>query len=208
MLLYFIGAIKVMITLSKGAQLVKSARESINDYLSGKAPDIKDLSFACAKQGVFVTILTYPEKDLRGCIGFPEPVLPLNVAISKVAVAAAVDDPRFPELSLFELDTVTVEISVLTVPEKIVLSDSESYVDKIIIGKDGLIIRRGDDSGLLLPQVPVEFAWDKKQFLAQTCVKAGLSSDASLLNDVGVYKFQAQIFSELSPLGAVVEKML
>ena len=208
MLLYFIGAIMVMFTLSQGAQLVKYARESINGYLSGKAPEIKDMSFARDKQGVFVTILTYPDKELRGCIGFPEPVFPLNKAISKAAIAAAIDDPRFPEVSLIELDDVIVEISVLTVPEKIGLLDDEVYEDKITIGKDGLIIRCGHEFGLLLPQVPVELGWDKKQFLAQTCVKAGLPSDAYLSDDVEIYKFQAQIFSELSPLGAVVEKML
>ncbi|MBW6461498.1 MAG: TIGR00296 family protein [DPANN group archaeon] len=198
----------VMLTLEQGAKLVKYARLSIKDYLSGGALEVKDFSFARDKQGVFVTLLTYPEKELRGCIGFPEPVLPLYDSISKAAVYAAVDDPRFIELSLVELDKVIVEISVLTVPEKIVLSDTKRYEDKITIGKDGLIIRRGNVSGLLLPQVPVEFGWDKKQFLAQTCVKAGLPSDCYLLSGVGVYRFQAQIFSEESPYGVVVEKIL
>ncbi|NOQ55967.1 MAG: TIGR00296 family protein [Nanohaloarchaea archaeon] len=197
-----------MLTLEQGTELVKYARDSINDYLSGNVCKIEDFLFAREKQGVFVTILTYPLTELRGCIGFPEPVFSLNKAISKAAISAAVDDPRFLKLSLAELNDVAVEISVLTVPEKIALSGSEKYEDKITIGKDGLIIRRGNDSGLLLPQVPVDFGWDKKQFLAQVCVKAGLNPDAYLLDDVELYRFCAQIFSEESPNGAVVEKRL
>jgi len=99
-------------------------------------------------------------------------------------------------------------MSVLTVPEKIELAKDEKYEDKIEVGKDGLIMKGRSRSGLLLPQVPVELGWDKKQFLMQTCTKAGLLSDTYLSDDVEVFKFQAQIFSELNPDGEVVEKEL
>ncbi len=197
-----------MLTLEQGKLLVKYARECINGHLVRKEIENKGFAFAKDDQGVFVTLLTYPEKDLRGCIGFPEPAYPLGKAVSLAAISAAVDDPRFPEVSSDELGKVVVEMSVLTVPEKIELAGDEVYEDKIEIGKDGLIVRGRSCSGLLLPQVPVELGWDKKQFLMQTCLKSGLSSDAYLSDDVDVFKFQAQIFSEVSPCGEVVEKEL
>lgn len=197
-----------MFTVEEGKTLVRYARDSVQSYLSGKRLDEKNFSFANEKQGVFVTLLTYPAKELRGCIGFPEPVLPLSLAVSKAAISAAVEDPRFPKLSSDELDKVVIEISVLTVPEKIVLGKDGMYEDKITVGKDGLIMRRGYYSGLLLPQVPVEWGWDKKQFLMHACQKAGLPDDAYLSDDIEVYKFQAQIFCEKRPSGDVAEKTI
>ena len=197
-----------MLTLEQGKLLVRYARECINCHLVRKEIENKEFSFAKDNQGVFVTLLTYPEKDLRGCIGFPEPAYPLDKAVSMAAISAAVDDPRFPELSSDELDKVVVEMSVLTVPEKIELAEDEKYEDKITVGADGLIVKGRSRSGLLLPQVPADLGWDKKQFLMQTCTKAGLPSDAYLSDDVEVFKFQAQIFSEESPGGEVVRKEL
>ena len=121
------------------------------------------------KRGVFVTL--YKKKHLRGCIGFPEPILPLGIALIKAAKAAAFEDPRFSPLSTSELKEIKIEITLLTKPKK---TDPK----KIKVGKDGLIIKKGFNSGLLLPQVAVEYKWDAKTFLEQTCLKAGLDKDA------------------------------
>ncbi|MEA2004290.1 MAG: TIGR00296 family protein [archaeon] len=197
-----------MLTIEQGGELVEYARDCISCHLSCKEVEEKSFPFAKERQGVFVTLLAYPKMELRGCIGFPEPVYPLVRAVRMASVSAAVEDPRFPELSSDEFDKVAVEISVLTVPEKIESGNGESYEDKIEIGKNGLIVRGMSRSGLLLPQVPVEWGWNKKQFLVQVCAKAGLSSDAYLSSDIELFKFQAQIFSEKSPGGDVVEKEL
>ncbi|MEA3229827.1 MAG: TIGR00296 family protein [archaeon] len=196
-----------MLTLEQGATLVKYARASVEAHLSGLEQDKKEFSFAAEKQGVFVTLLTCPAKELRGCIGFSEPVFSLGAAVAKAAVSAAVSDSRFPKVALGELDKIVIELSVLTVPEKIVLGAGEKYEDKVTVGIDGLIIRRGFYSGLLLPQVPVEFGWDKKEFLMQVCIKAGFQPDEYLDGGTEIYKFQAQIFSEESPSGNVFEKV-
>lgn len=89
-----------------------------------------------------------------------------------------------------------MEVSVLTPPELIVTDKPLEYLEKINLGLDGLIIERGIFRGLLLPQVPVEWGWDKEEFLANTCLKAGMSPDCWLQEGVKIYSFQSQIFNE------------
>lgn len=157
------------------------------------------------KRGVFVTIETYPDKELRGCIGYPYPVKELAHSVVDCAINSATRDPRFPTMSKSELEKCTIEMSVLTVPEVIKVSDPKEYPTKIKVGKDGLIMEYGYYSGLLLPIVPVEQKWDEEDFLSQTCYKAGLPLDMWLSPKVMVYKFQSQIFKEEKPNGKVVE---
>ncbi|QLJ52378.1 MAG: putative ACR [Candidatus Fermentimicrarchaeum limneticum] len=157
------------------------------------------------KRGVFVTIETYPEKGLRGCIGYPYPVKELAQSVVDCAINSATSDPRFPEMSRKELDNCTVEISVLTVPEIVKVGDTKEYPKKIKVGKDGLIVEYGYYSGLLLPIVPVEQNWDEEEFLSQTCYKAGLPLDMWLRPKVRLYRFQSQVFKEEKPKGKVVE---
>lgn len=159
------------------------------------------------KYGVFVTLETYPNHELRGCIGFPEPVFPLIDGLKKAALYAAYKDPRFNPLIEEELDNIVVEVTILTPPELIKASPNE-YEKFIEIGRDGLIVRKGMRSGLLLPQVPVEWNWKKREFLEKTCMKAGLNAQDYLKQDTKVYKFQGIIFSEISPNGEIVEKKL
>jgi uncharacterized protein (TIGR00296 family) len=149
-------------------------------------------------RGVFVTIHTHPEKQLRGCIGFPEPGFPLIKALVEAAVAST-HDPRFSPLQKEELDRIIVEVSVLTRPEPIKVKNSKEYPKKIKIGRDGLIVKRGYHSGLLLPQVATEHKLNKEDFLMHTCIKAGLPPDAWLEKDVEIFKFQSLIFSEKKP---------
>lgn len=179
-----------------GKELIKLARQSINSYFSGSDLKISEnikKKFS-TKQGVFVTLNL--NKQLRGCIGFPEPVKPLYEAVSEAAQSAAFSDPRFTPLSKDEFKDVKIEMSVLTVSELINVKESKEYLDKIKIGEDGLIIRSEFDSGLLLPQVFTEYNCDVAKALEMTCQKANLSSDAWKDINNKVYKFQAQIFKE------------
>lgn len=192
-----------MLSLEEGKILIKLARHSIETFFLGNNLVLGTAEKFSEKQGVFVTIHKFG--NLRGCIGYPEPVLPLNRAIVQAARAAAFQDPRFPPLQKSELDEVDIEISVLTVPKLIEVIKPEDYLDRIKIGKDGLIIR-GMSSGLLLPQVFTEYDSTPKEALEMTCQKAGLHNDAWKNPSNQMFKFQAQIFAEQEPNGEIVER--
>ena len=160
------------------------------------------------KSGVFVTLTTHPGDALRGCIGYPEPIMPLIDAIKGSAVSAASRDPRFPPVKPEELRTIKVEVSLLTPPTEIMVNKPSDLTKQVKVGEDGLIVQRGLARGLLLPQVPVEWSWDAEEFLCQTCLKAGLMPDAWLQQGTKVFKFQAEVFSEDEPGGAVRRRTL
>jgi uncharacterized protein (TIGR00296 family) len=197
-----------MFDIEDGKFAVKMARQIIEDYLKGddsgkfKVPD----KFK-RKSGVFVTLHTYPDNNLRGCIGFPEPHFKLYQAITDAAISAATRDPRFPKVSPKEMKKMVVEVSLLTPPELIKVKDTKEYLKKIKIGRDGLIVERAFYRGLLLPQVPVEWNWDVETFLEHTCNKAGLPSEAWKDKTVKFFSFQAKVFSEKKPNGKIFEKM-
>ncbi len=156
--------------------------------------------------GAFTTIKRFPSGELRGCIGYPEPIKPLYRAIIETAVLAATDDPRFPPVTEEELPHVTFEVSVLTPPEEI-KAPPEERANHVEVGKHGLIVRFGPYSGLLLPQVPVEYGWDVETFLAHTCLKAGLPPDCWMREDVKLFRFTAEVYAEVEPGGKVVRIM-
>ncbi len=156
-----------------------------------------------AKSGAFVTLKTFPGEELRGCIGYPEPIFPLAEAILRAAQGAC-HDPRFHPLRPEELDEVVVEVSVLTPPEELVVERRQDMPDRIVIGRDGLIVERGPYRGLLLPQVPEEWGWDASTFLGQACVKAGLTPDMWLDRRTKILTFQAEVFHEESPYGQIL----
>lgn len=198
-----------MLTLEEGDTVVKLARRAIEKYLEdGEKPDFpEDLSEEMKEdRGVFVTL--NKNGGLRGCIGRPLPTQPLMEGVVDSAISAATKDPRFPRMSLEELDNVVIEVSVMTVPEKINVEDPKNYLEKIKVGKDGLIAECEGRKGLLLPQVPVDQGWDAEEFLSQTCIKAGLPPDTWLEDSFEVKKFSAQIFKETEPGGDVIEKTL
>lgn len=198
----------MMIPLEDGKKLLKLAKDSVSNYFTGKAANIDDnlRKKYSEKQGVFVTL--HKDGELRGCIGFPEPVMPLIEAIINAAKAAAFDDPRFEPLQKEELKEIVFEISVLTVPKLLVVKKPEEYLKHIKIGRDGLIIRAGYRSGLLLPQVFTEYNCIPRSALEMTCQKAGLYRDA--WKDLGnkIFSFSAQIFAEEKPNGAVSERKI
>ncbi len=184
------------------------ARTTIEQHVQKQKQNIGSLLPVFAeKHGVFVTIHTYPNHELRGCIGIPFPVMSLRQALHHAATSAT-HDPRFPPLRPEELQSIIVEVTILTKPEHITVTKPSEYLLHIEIGRDGLIVEQSIYSGLLLPQVPVEQKWDKEEFLSHTCMKAGLLPDAWFDKDVKISKFTGQIFTEITPNGKIEEKKI
>lgn len=195
-----------MITLDDAKLLIKLARDSISSFFSGNFLHMSETDKFNDKLGVFVTLNKY--EKLRGCIGYPEPVLELQRAIIQAARSAAFKDPRFDAVTEDELEDITIEISVLTKPKLIEVDEFSEYLNKVKIGKHGLIIRSKYGSGLLLPQVFTEYESTPKEALEMTCQKAGLSKDAWQDLNNKIYSFSAQIFEEIEPAGKITEKKI
>ena len=182
---------------SDGVFLVKTARMAVTEFLSnGKRIKLeskreKKLSF---NAGVFVTLNN--ADGLRGCIGFPMPDKKLSHGIIDAAIAAATEDPRFSPVKINELNEIVFEVTVLTPPVEITVTDPMEYLEKIKVGRDGLIIRNSFSSGLLLPQVPVEYGWNVEEFLQHTCEKAGLEKDTWKNEKVKIEKFEGIVYKE------------
>jgi uncharacterized protein len=170
--------------------LLKIARSSIQSALSGEPLQRKEYKSESLNRpsGVFVTLRI--GENLRGCIGYVEPFFPLIQATQEAAVKAAMEDPRFMPMTLAELSSITIEISVLS-------SLSELHdTTKIEIGKHGLVIDAGFKRGLLLPQVATEYEWDREQFLKHTASKAGLPTDAWKRKEAKLFTFTVEKFEE------------
>jgi AmmeMemoRadiSam system protein A len=131
-----------------------------------------------------------PGEKLRGCVGYVLPTCPVYRAVAETARAAAFDDNRFPPVTREEAPHLAIELSILSPPQSIELEEIE-------IGRHGLLISRQGRRGLLLPQVPVEHAWDRTIFLEQTCRKAGLPPDA-WQKGATIEAFTAEVFGEKS----------
>ncbi len=198
------------LNLSDGEYLVKLARETVEKHFVGEKPPLEKAPEKLKKKGAaFVTIelLVGSSRTLRGCIGFIEPIAPLVNVVAEAAVAAAFQDPRFPPLKLSELPMVIFEVSVLSRMKKLPKNPGER-LRSVVIGKMGLMVRRGFFSGLLLPQVAVEYNWSPREFLENTCLKAGLEESCWEDEDTEVYYFTAKVFQEETPGGRVVERVL
>jgi len=196
-------------SLEEGTAAVKIARKVIESHVQGKK--VGKLEFPKSFDelgGVFVTLNTYPDKELRGCIGYPEPVFALKEAIIDSAKSASSRDPRFRPVSPKELEKIVVEVSLLSKPELVKVEKPKDYLKAVKIGRDGLIVERGMARGLLLPQVPVEWKWDVHEFLDHTCMKAGLPADSWLEPGTKLYSFTAQVFDETAPNGKIIEMPL
>ncbi len=170
------------------ALLLGVARESVRTALDGKdyIPP-KDVPAKLQEvRGAFVTLKKHGE--LRGCIGTIIGRLPLVSTVANMARAAAFEDPRFENVRPEEYDDLEFEISVLTVPQ--VVNDPA----KVVVGRHGLIMTRGWSKGLLLPQVPAEYGWDRETFLGQTCRKAGLPPHCWQDKDTVIEVFSAEVF--------------
>jgi AmmeMemoRadiSam system protein A len=170
--------------------LLDIVRKTIEARLTGRSLPELHLSSEVLKEkkGAFVTLKK--NSHLRGCIGYIEARKPLYKTVGEMALAAAFDDPRFPPLKSDELKNITVEISVLSPLKEV------KNIDEIEVGIHGLYITKGFHSGLLLPQVAMEYDWVSLTFLQETCYKAGLQRDAWKDKDAKVYKFSAEVFGE------------
>jgi uncharacterized protein (TIGR00296 family) len=144
-------------------------------------------------RGVFVTLNR--DGELRGCIGFPYPVMPLAEALSKAAVAAAREDPRFRPVAPDEVDRITLEVTVLSVPQPLTCEPADRP-DHVVVGTHGIIITGHQTGGLLLPQVATEYGWDAITFLDHTCMKAGLPPGCWQSAETEVLIFEGQVFPE------------
>jgi uncharacterized protein len=175
--------------------ILKLAREAIETYVkTGKRIVVPDHPKEMdEKKGVFVTLYTKP-KELRGCIGFPYPQLPLIEALISAAVEAC-NDPRFPPLSKRELKDIIIEVSVLSKPELVKVKSPKDYLKVIVPEKDGLIIEKGFQSGLFLPQVWGEIH-GKEDFMEALCMKAGLTPNEWLDSSTKIYRFHVEAFTE------------
>ncbi len=170
-------------------ELLALARFAIRRLLekSGQpTPEARDPKLK-ENRGVFVTLKV--DGQLRGCIGHPLPVMPLDRAVVEVAEAAAAEDFRFEPLRPEELNRLRIEISVLSPPRRV--KDSRS----VEVGRHGIIVSKGGNKGLLLPQVPVEYGWDGETFLRHGCLKAGLDEE-EWKRGASIEVFTAQVFSE------------
>lgn len=187
---------------------VRLARWSVDSHTGSRAADRPPLPDAFARPGrVFVTLNTHPGGALRGCIGYFESVASLGEAVERAAVASC-HDPRFETLRPEEADEVVVEVSLLTSPERVQVARPLDYPNAVEVGVHGLLVTQGTTSGLLLPQVAVEHGWNPEEFLAQSCVKAGLLADAWFEPSTHIYRFQADVFGEVEPRGEVVRRVL
>ena len=187
---------KKLLSNSDGNQLVKMARKTVTEYLKNDSK-INDSEFNSKfnfNSGVFVTI--NKKNSLRGCIGFALPIKKLSEGLIDAAISAATNDPRFLPVTADELDEISFEVTVLTEPEEIIVGNPLEYLSVIKIGRDGLILENSYASGLLLPQVPVEYGWNTEEFLCYTCEKAGLEKNAWKDKSTKISKFEGQVFKE------------
>jgi AmmeMemoRadiSam system protein A len=171
--------------------LLKLARQALEAELSGRRlHEPVDLDEELQRPaGAFVTLRETANGDLRGCVGFIEPRLPLWRTVQEAAVGAALHDSRFPRVALRELASLSVQISVLSALAPIA-------PDAVEVGVHGLVIRKGGRSGLLLPQVAPEHGWDREELLEHTCLKAGLPRETWRQPGCEMLAFTAEYFGE------------
>lgn len=196
------------ITDEDGILLVQTARKIVTEYILNHRRLILDQNIQSKfsfDAGLFVTLSV--SSELRGCIGFPAP-RKLSRALVDAAIAAAIEDPRFSPVTKDELDKITFEVTVLTPPMEIKVNNPSEFVSRIKVGRDGLIVRQGFYSGLLLPQVPVEYGWTEEQFLNFTCEKAGLPKNCWKDEKTQIFSFEGIIFRETTPNGDIVRGKL
>ncbi|HPL95726.1 MAG TPA: AmmeMemoRadiSam system protein B [bacterium] len=181
------------LTAEEQKAALQLARNTLNFAFFNSAPkneDYKKYQIFSEKRGVFVTLKK--GEELRGCIGLIEPIQQLSTAIVEMTKAAAFDDPRFLPVTEKEFKDLTIEISVLTPPKKI--SDPKTEIE---LGRHGVIVKKGFQSGVFLPQVAMETGWDLKTFMNELCTqKAGLSPTCWTDGTAEIYTFEAQVFEE------------
>ena len=155
------------------SELLKVSRQTLTHYLTQYTePQLETFSENLLKHyACFVTLSDKKTDELRGCRGETSAHRPLIKSVIKMTIASAVDDPRFFPVILKEVADIKIEINVLSELKRIRTEDVE-------IGRHGLLIKKGHMAGLLLPQVPVHYHWDKETYFRQLCKKAPALQDA------------------------------
>ncbi len=182
-----------MLNEEQKRRLIEVAHQAVTAAVTGEPmPDLTtDDPDLLEPRGAFVTLKKAGQ--LRGCIGYIEPHAPLIEAVADNAQSAALRDPRFAPVTPEELPDISRDVSALTPLEPV------ADVEEIEIGRHGLVISQGPNHGLLLPQVPVEWGWDREEFLEHTCLKAGLPPEAWRQDNTELLRFEAEVFSEKEP---------
>lgn len=193
----------------EGKLAVEIARRVIEAAIRNENPgDIEIPPAFKDNGGVFTTISRFPDGNLRGCIGYSEPVMPIIRAIIRSAKSAATQDTRFKPVHAEELPKLIISVSILTKPSRLLYDQPTDLPSIVEVGKHGLIVKKDGKAGLLLPQVPVEQGWSSEVFLNQVCVKAGLPYKTWRTNKADLFTFTAEVFEEMEPNGAVIRKSL
>jgi len=178
--------------------LLKLARKTLNSFVKdGTRPSSSEEKLSeqlLQKRGCFVTIHLRESHRLRGCVGCLTPVLPLYRSIIDSAVNAACD-PRFPPLSEEEMDNIDIEISVLSIPKRLIYSSPDDLLSKLVPHRDGVILEFGNSSATFLPQV-WESLPEKSAFLSELSLKGGAPSDAWKRNGCRILVYYAEVFNE------------
>ena len=190
------------ISQAQGESLIKLARITIMDklgmkveksYLNSISPPVLADDLLQTKRGTFVTLNI--NGQLRGCIGNLTPRGTIVEGVKENAINAAFHDPRFNALSIKELDSVEIEVSILTEPKRLKYDTTEDLIKKLRVNVDGVIIRKGYANATFLPQV-----WEQlpkhQDFLSHLCQKAGLGSDEWKKSSLEVFTYQVQYFEE------------
>jgi AmmeMemoRadiSam system protein A len=187
-----------MLNEEQKKKLLKIARETIEAYIKErKRLNFKEDDPALLEHcGAFVTLRNtkgnlQDEESLRGCIGHIVSDEPLYKVVRDMAIASSTEDPRFPPVTAKELKDIKIEISVLSQPKKI------KDVKEIELGVHGVIVQKGFNQGVFLPQVATETGWNREEFLSNLCShKAELPPDAWKDKDTNIYTFEAEVFEE------------
>jgi AmmeMemoRadiSam system protein A len=178
------------LTESEQQGLLRLARQALEESVRGQGlPQVEGqaLEGRLAEPGAaFVSL--HKGGRLRGCIGYVQALMPLYQTVCECAKNAALHDPRFDPVDPEELSQLDLEISVLSPMQEI-------QPEQVEVGRHGLLVSRGSQRGLLLPQVAVEFRWDRATFLGETCLKAGLPFEA-WKHGARIHAFTAQVFGE------------
>jgi AmmeMemoRadiSam system protein A len=171
--------------------LLRIARLALHDFFTvGKLPQYSaDSPVLLESRATFVTLWRRDSGQLRGCRGECQAQRPLIQSVAQMAVAAAVDDSRFEPVTIEEVPDLRIEINALTAMRAI-------QPDDVIVGRHGLLVVRGHQMGLLLPEVPVRQGWNRQAFLKGACKKAGLPEGAWKDEDTQVFGFEAEAWSE------------
>jgi AmmeMemoRadiSam system protein B/AmmeMemoRadiSam system protein A len=169
--------------------LLALARETLRRYLTTETlPLVRGFSPRAERvQGAFVTLKKHGE--LRGCIGQIVGTAPLSRVVSMMALEAALNDPRFDKVAPSELDALEIEISALTPPKPI------PNAGAIVVGRDGVILQKGSQSAVFLPQVATEQGWGRDEMLDNLCQKGGMAAGCWKAGSK-LLTFQADVFSE------------